>query len=167
MQNNLVNAFLCFSKTDILLCVPVFFVTIEGTSMKTFLHNRLWRSHMIDQWRDQGHVVNSVSISDEAFKKALLEKLIEEINEVVDAKSNDEITKELADVYEVIDVIIAAYGFSRDAIIKYQEQKRADRGTFTKNSFVKTFSPRANSDQERYCLKNVHRAPEILGQKES
>lgn len=131
--------------------------------MKTFLHNRLWRERMIDQWQAQGHIVKTgLSLTDVEFKKALLEKLIEEVDEVLATQSNDELVKEIADVYEVLDVMIKAHGLSKDSILAYQEAKKAERGTFTKNSFVKTFSPRENSEQEAYCVKNVFRAPEII-----
>lgn len=118
---------------------------------------------MIEQWTKDGHVVNkALPLSQEEFKKALLEKLIEETDEVVAAESVDQIAKELADVYEVIDVIIKTYGLSKETIIEYQKEKRAHRGTFANDTFVKTFSPLPQSDQEAYCLANIHRAPEIV-----
>jgi len=70
--------------------------------------------------------------------------------------------KEIADVYEVIDCIIETFGLDKDKIISYQALKKAERGSFTKNSFVETFSPKKDSSEERYCLLNVHRAPEIF-----
>ncbi len=118
---------------------------------------------MIEQWTSDGHIVDkALPLGQEEFKKALLEKLIEETYEIVAAQSVDQVAKELADVYEVIDVIINTYGLSKEAIIEYQKEKRIHRGTFTNNTFVKTFSPIAHSDQEAYCLANVHRAPEII-----
>lgn len=65
------------------------------------------------------------------YHQALLNKLVEEAKEAVEAKP-DNLVEELADVYEVIDAILANLEIDKDVVLTKQEQKRQDKGGFTK-----------------------------------
>jgi len=38
-------------------------------TLKTFLHNRLWRLLMIEKWQADGHAVKTRSLTDDEFQK--------------------------------------------------------------------------------------------------
>ena len=43
-----------------------------------------------------------------------------------------ELVKELADLYEVIDAVMIAFGLDKDAILAKQQKRRDERGGFEK-----------------------------------
>ncbi len=80
-------------------------------------------------------------LNDEEFLTALENKLLEEVRELrVGAENKQE---EIADIYEVLDAIIAARGFSREEIEVLQAKKRIERGGFEKRLFLEGVDPSA------------------------
>ena len=70
-------------------------------------------------------------VLDEAeFVTALENKLLEEVQEMRASKAERKV--EIADIYEVLDALIRAYGFSKEEIMALKEKKRTDRGGFEK-----------------------------------
>jgi predicted house-cleaning noncanonical NTP pyrophosphatase (MazG superfamily) len=72
-----------------------------------------------------------IAKDDKEYLKFLLKKLTEEVEELQTAPT-DEIGKEIADIYEIIDAIIKHLGLSREEIEKFQKVKRGDQGGFEK-----------------------------------
>ena len=68
---------------------------------------------------------------DEAFRGALRAKLIEEAREAAEAP-DAELPTELADLLEVVDAIVEAYGLTSETVRALQQERRAERGGFTK-----------------------------------
>jgi predicted house-cleaning noncanonical NTP pyrophosphatase (MazG superfamily) len=69
-------------------------------------------------------------LDDEAFKAALLAKLVEEAGEAADAADADALARELADLYEVIDAVIELHGLDPAAVRALQARRREERGGF-------------------------------------
>ena len=69
----------------------------------------------------------------ESFRKdALVDKLREEVAELVDAETPDEFIEEAADIYEVLLALVYQHGFiDADLFLKVKQKKR-DRGGFDK-----------------------------------
>jgi predicted house-cleaning noncanonical NTP pyrophosphatase (MazG superfamily) len=59
----------------------------------------------------------------------LLEKIVEEAQELATA-APDEMINELADLYEVIESILSAYGIKQQAVLDAQTSRRKERGGF-------------------------------------
>jgi predicted house-cleaning noncanonical NTP pyrophosphatase (MazG superfamily) len=70
-------------------------------------------------------------MSDDEYRHALLAKLVEEAQEVA-AADRDELVKEIADLYEVIDALLVAFDLNREAVLAIQRNRRARRGGFEK-----------------------------------
>lgn len=68
-------------------------------------------------------------MEDAEYRQALLAKLVEEAQEVVEAEPN-ELVKELADLYEVTEALLVAFDLDRDAIRAQQQKRRDERGGF-------------------------------------
>ncbi len=68
---------------------------------------------------------------DNEFCIKLNEKLIEESHEFLDAKNEEEAKEEMADIFEVIDTILAVRGWARKDIQHIQGKKHEERGGFT------------------------------------
>lgn len=74
-------------------------------------------------------------VLDEAeFVTALENKLLEEVQEMRASKAECKV--EIADIYEVLDALIRAYGFSKEEIMALKEKKRRERGGFEKRLFL-------------------------------
>jgi predicted house-cleaning noncanonical NTP pyrophosphatase (MazG superfamily) len=65
------------------------------------------------------------------FRRALMQKLVEEATEARDA-TPDELTTEIADLLEVLDTVFMAFGLSEDEVRAVQAQRREERGGFEK-----------------------------------
>ena len=70
-------------------------------------------------------------MEDGEYRRALLDKLVEEAQEAANAKP-EELVKELADLYEVIDAVVAAHGLDRNTIKAMQVNRNVERGGFEK-----------------------------------
>lgn len=68
-------------------------------------------------------------MSNQDFQEALLNKLVEEAREAQTSKKG-KLMIELADLLEVIDVIIKENNFSKEDVIELQNKRREDRGGF-------------------------------------
>lgn len=92
-------------------------------------YNKLVRDRIPEILTNQ-HVRFSVeTMSHSEYRRALRLKLVEEAKEAATAPEQDLIT-ELADLWEVIDNTISAYGLSRNQVLACQLQRRMERGAF-------------------------------------
>lgn len=69
-------------------------------------------------------------LSDDEYLAYLLKKVQEEAEELAEATTDSNVVEEIADVYEVIDAILALKGIERSEVIKVQDEKREKRGGF-------------------------------------
>ena len=96
------------------------------------LYDKLVRDRIPEIIRESGSSCGTESYRDESgFRRALRDKLIEEAGEAANAGEED-LAAELADLQEVVDALISAYGLSYDAVRSLQEGRRAERGAFSK-----------------------------------
>lgn len=92
-------------------------------------YNKLVRDKIPEIIRQSGNQCEVTIFSETEYLEALRQKLIEEAQEAAIA-SSDELVKELADLYEVIDAILTASGIEREAVSAVQQQRREERGGF-------------------------------------
>ena len=84
--------------------------------------------------RSGGYCAYSI-LQHDKYISLLREKLVEEANEVLQAKNIDEITDELGDVLDVIKVMIKSMKIKRRKIWKCQRKKAKARGKLKKGIF--------------------------------
>ncbi|MCC3448148.1 MAG: nucleoside triphosphate pyrophosphohydrolase [Microcoleus sp. PH2017_29_MFU_D_A] len=100
---------------------------------------KLVRDRIPDIIRESGNECETAVLSDEEYRQALRQKLIEEAAEVAEA-DKDNLVAELADLYEVIDALMLSYGISGDRILNAQAKRRENRGGFAqKIMLLRTF----------------------------
>lgn len=97
----------------------------------TKIYNKLIRDKIPEIIAHEGKTCEIEALNDADYKQALRDKIIEEGEEVRTA-SDDELATEIADLYEVIDALIAVYGLSKSDIIHKQHERRESRGGFEK-----------------------------------
>ncbi len=84
----------------------------------------------IIQASDGVTVPTKIVSDDQEFLAYLLRKVVEESEELSEAKTDSNLIEEIADVYEIIDTIVAVKGISADDVTKVQTEKREKRGGF-------------------------------------
>jgi predicted house-cleaning noncanonical NTP pyrophosphatase (MazG superfamily) len=84
----------------------------------------------IVQVSDGVSVPTKIVSDDQEFLAYLLRKVVEESEELSEAKTDSNLMEEIADVYEIIDTILALKGISPADIAAVQNEKRDKRGGF-------------------------------------
>ncbi|MGQ4645799.1 nucleoside triphosphate pyrophosphohydrolase [Lyngbya aestuarii] len=92
-------------------------------------YNKLVRDGIPDLIRQNNHECETVVMTEAEYRQALREKLLEEAQEAATAE-NQQLVTELADLYEVIDAVMAAYGIKQESVLVEQERRRNQRGGF-------------------------------------
>jgi predicted house-cleaning noncanonical NTP pyrophosphatase (MazG superfamily) len=98
-------------------------------------YNKLIRDKIPEIIRNNNAVPKISELSAEEFKIALNEKLLEEARELAEAKSNEEILNELADILEVAEAVAKNNNITSEEIIKRKDEKKQERGAFEKKLF--------------------------------
>jgi predicted house-cleaning noncanonical NTP pyrophosphatase (MazG superfamily) len=95
------------------------------------IYNKLVRDRIPEIIAAEGREYAVEIMEDAEYRQALLAKLVEEAQEVAEAEP-DEIVRELADLYEVIEALLLAFDLNRDAIRVVEQKRRDERGGFEK-----------------------------------
>lgn len=69
------------------------------------IFNKLVRDNIPNKIEANGEVAVTRILSDEEYRSELYKKLLEESNEVINAKNKEDIIEELSDVLEVVKAI--------------------------------------------------------------
>jgi predicted house-cleaning noncanonical NTP pyrophosphatase (MazG superfamily) len=78
-------------------------------------------------------------LSADDFRLALWAKVLEEASELAEA-ADDALLSELADLEEVVEAILTAYGHSREELEVVRQKKNEERGAFTRRLFLESVS---------------------------
>ena len=92
-------------------------------------YNKLVRDKIPGIIQKTGKEFQIAYYDEDEYKEALLEKLIEEANEVRNAPS-DRLIIEMADLLEVYETIISANNISNDHLINLKNKRHKERGGF-------------------------------------
>jgi predicted house-cleaning noncanonical NTP pyrophosphatase (MazG superfamily) len=134
--------------------------------MKKFYQNKLWRDKLIAMREANGAIVHVIPLSHAEYSEEIGMKLLEEANEVYAAETHAEMVDEIVDVLEAIDSILAFHGISKDEILKLKEAKLAEFGSYTDHRLVDYVEYPAGSEEEKHCLENPDRYPELSDEDE-
>lgn len=93
-------------------------------------YNKLIRDNIPAIITATGKPFETAVYDESSYQQALRQKLVEEAEEVSVANEQKELIKEIADLYEVVDALLAASGISRETVLAKQQQRREERGGF-------------------------------------
>lgn len=100
------------------------------------IYNKLVRDNIPDIILKDGEIPVTRILSDNEYRIELYKKLFEECNELVSAKTSDEIIEEASDVFEVLGAISKLEGSNVNNLIETANEKRSKRGGFIKKIFL-------------------------------
>lgn len=98
-------------------------------------YNKLVRDRIPDICKQNGQKAYFRILDDIAYKKELENKLLEELNEVLQEKGAERVL-ELADMLEVIRALALLEGVSFEQLVKKADEKALKRGAFTDKIFL-------------------------------
>ena len=105
--------------------------------------NKLVRDNIPNIIKSHGEESVVRVLEEDEYKVELYKKLLEEVNEVINAEDKIAILEELADVLEVLRSIAEFNNKNLDDVIEIADNKRIKRGGFEKRLFLeKTYFPR-------------------------
>lgn len=81
------------------------------------IYNKLVRDNIPSIIQDDNEIPITRILSDDEYRKELYKKLLEECNELICAKTSDNIIEEASDVFEVLKAISELEGKSIDTVI--------------------------------------------------
>jgi predicted house-cleaning noncanonical NTP pyrophosphatase (MazG superfamily) len=93
-------------------------------------YHKLVRDAIPDIIRSRGQICEVNVLTEENYRQALREKLVEEAHEVVAASTSGDLVTELADLQEVLDALMRVYAISPEVVRVEQERRRSERGGF-------------------------------------
>lgn len=99
-------------------------------------YNKLVRDKIPSIIKADGTKCTTRILSESEFKVALKNKLIEEASELHQAKTNEELIEELADVYEVLEEILIHERIDIKQIQKARIHKNMDKGGFDERVYL-------------------------------
>jgi predicted house-cleaning noncanonical NTP pyrophosphatase (MazG superfamily) len=94
---------------------------------------KLIRDKIPDIAKEQGRTLE-IEIADKySVPMYAIEKVQEELNEVINSKTREELLEELADLYEILDKYIEVMDFTKKDIQKARKDKNEKAGAFHNN----------------------------------
>ncbi|MBI5421870.1 nucleoside triphosphate pyrophosphohydrolase [Candidatus Peregrinibacteria bacterium] len=103
------------------------------------IYNKLVRDRIPEIIEAEGKKATVRVLDEVEYRKALLEKLVEEAQEAhVTRGDSNELAKEIGDVLEVVDALVSAFGLDRNGIEELKKNRREKRGGFKKKLFLES-----------------------------
>ncbi len=99
-------------------------------------YHKLVRDQIPEIIRAEGRACETEVLEAEAYRAALRAKLVEEAKEVAGAEG-ESLAQEVADLYEVIDALLAEHGIDRDRVLAVQQARREQRGGFARRILLR------------------------------
>lgn len=100
-------------------------------------YHKLVRDRIPEIIKRAGKTPKYFTLSDEAFRDALRRKAVEESEELL-AAGDDSVRTELADLAEVFDALLGAYGISLGEIAAIRKARSDERGAFAERIFLES-----------------------------
>lgn len=99
-------------------------------------YGKLVRNNIPDIIKRNGEIPITKILTDEEYYQELELKLIEEVKEVINSKTDEEFIEELADVIEVILAMGSFKNITLEDILKEADIKREKRGGFSEKIYL-------------------------------
>jgi predicted house-cleaning noncanonical NTP pyrophosphatase (MazG superfamily) len=94
--------------------------------------NKLVRDKIPDIFAASGRRCAIEEMGVEAYRRALLEKLVEEAQEAAASVPGEVLLAELADLREVLEAALVAFGLTEQQLAAEQARRRSERGSFAR-----------------------------------
>jgi len=128
--------------------------------MAKFILNKLIRDKLRGEYEKMNQKAKYRTLSQTEFAEALKQKLIEEANEI-NVSDRQSIIGEVADVYQVLEDMLAANNISVEEVQNTKNAKFAKKGGFAEGTYIETLELFDNDDWNDYYRKHPDLYKEI------
>lgn len=115
---------------------------------KIFACNKLTRNKCLELFKEKGIQAKHKKIRGDEYLFALKKKLIEEAEEVLEAKNIQECIEELGDLQDVIDTLMQALSIDLKTFQELRNKKVKAFGAFDDGLYIESISAPVGSPQE-------------------
>lgn len=129
--------------------------------MLRFKVDKLVRDRTPERMAQKGWTGYYSEVEEDEVLPALLKKLQEETQEVIDADELEDQLHELADVLEVIHALADALEISMADIERTRKALARERGAFERKVFCDYIEIDENNPAKEYCLQRPEKYPRI------
>lgn len=126
-----------------------------------FKVDKLIRDKFSEIMRSKGIVISDRMMDKEEHIERLENKLVEEVQEVLDAKNRSEKKEELADVLEVIHSLCLVYDLPYESVEEARIKKQNEKGSFQKGIYCDFIEMNEDKEDINYYLTQPDRYPQI------
>ena len=125
--------------------------------------NKLVRDKSVEILKKRGCVkIEHYALDDnEDFLAALAEKIVEELEEVFDSESREEMIEELADIEEVLVAFKELVEISQAEVDAIRKKKREEKGGYSERVFIEYVDAKVGSPAYEYAKKQEEKYPEV------
>lgn len=128
--------------------------------MPTFLFNKLVRDRLKEAYKKLGQQAEYGALTDDQYRRALLDKLAEEVGELTEA-APDCRSAELADIEQVLHDFMTLESINPDEVEQLRLAKLIKKGGFAGRTFVKSLTLADDDEWVAYYRKNPKRFTEL------
>lgn len=130
--------------------------------MPTFKFAKLVRDNIAMWHRDNGHIVSGRQLKGDDLKRALIQKLHEEADEVDGALNREELIEEIGDVQQILNDLLATQGITELELARAIAKKTDRKGGFMRGEYIESVTiPDENDKWAKYCRAAPDKYPEI------
>lgn len=101
------------------------------------MNAKLVRDKIPEIIASKGESANYYIADIEEYKIRLKDKLLEEVEEFINADNKQNLIEEIADILEVIDAILVQCEIDKNEVLQIKNLKKRDRGGFLKKYILK------------------------------
>lgn len=128
--------------------------------MLKFKYSKLVRDKIVEHQIASGAVPKYRQLDDEQHKSALVNKIIEEAQEIISSDARER-ASEIADVQQALDDLREMYGLTTTDVAKVQKARLAKNGAFKKGIFIDYVKLDKDDEWVEYYRSSADRYPEI------
>ena len=130
---------------------------------KKFFMNKLVRDKSVEILQKRGctHIEHYTLDDNEDYLGALAEKMVEELEEIFDADSREEMIEELADIEEVLAAFKDLVEISQVEVDEARKKKKAEKGGYLGRVFIEYIDAQVGSPAYKYAQEHQEKYPEI------
>lgn len=127
-----------------------------------FLLDKLGRDKIEEEFKKNGSVLKYHTLdSNEEYLDAITQKIVEELEEIFEAQTREDVIEEIADFEEVFATFKNLIEVKQSEIDAVRTKKREKKGGFTKRIYCEYVEVTEGSEDHEYFLNDPEKYPEI------
>lgn len=129
--------------------------------MSTYRFEKIVRDLTPEILKKEGATVHLKKLTEDEKIQALKDKLREEVEEIYQSNTRDDLIEEVADFLDVLDVTLSQKNISWQEIENQRQTKKEKRGSFNACTYVKSIDIQTNKPAHQYFEEKPRDYPKL------